>query len=275
MKRLILLLIIGIIVFGCDNNKNQNKSQGLVIEISDQGIFIDTNKINLPTNLNKISSILGDPTRKKIQTQFEISKAKKKFGAAPNNIFTYDNSGILLYQGVNKKEINSFSIFFEKQDYDFSPSVPFSGTLKLYDAIIDKNTSLTELKKISKIEVSESTFNVNIATSDNYALTFEFNEANDKSRLVGFSIETNNLEKTNAKGWSDNDIESFKVVIANIEQIQSLSVQFNFEVMDFVNCYAKKVSTTITLDDMKNPTEVVQAKVGKIMEDCVGQVTKK
>ncbi len=273
MKRLTLLLIIGIIVFGCDDNQNQNKSHDLVIEISDQGIFIDRNKINLPTNLNKISSILGDPTGEKIQTQFEISKAKSKFGAVPNNIFTYDNYGILVYQSPEEQVINSISIDFEKQSYDFSPSNPFSGILKLHGTIIDGNTSIAELKKISQIEISESSFKVILARSNTYALAFEFN--NDKNSLVGFSIEANIPKMTNDKGWADSDIESFKKVIASIEQIKSLSIQYNFELMDFVDCYAKKVSTTITFDKMINPDAEVQARVAKIMEDCVIQVTKK
>lgn len=276
----ILFVITGVLTSSCTGNnqassKTQDEQNDITIEISEKGIFLNSQKISLSTEVNDIKTIIGNPTKEKIQSLTEIQETKEKFGSIPNNIFTWDNYGILVYQKADKKEINSISIDFKGQDFDFSPSTPFSGTLKLNGVKIDKNTSLDELRKISRLEISETIVKVHRASFNNHDLTFEFNSHQDKSGLVGFSIEVNNIpEKANAKGWTDSQIEILKAGTANLEQIKTLSNQYNFEISDFVDCYAEKVTTTLTMNNLENPTPAVQTTITKIMEDCIIQTTK-
>jgi hypothetical protein len=140
---------------------------------------------------------------------------------------------------------------------------------------IDKNTSLDEIRKISRLEISETIVKVHRASFNNHDMTFEFNSRQDKSGLVGFSIEVNNIpEKSNSKGWTDSEIEILKASTANHEQIKTLSDKYNFQISDFVNCYTKKLTTTVTMNNLENPTPDVQKTITKIMEDCIIQTTK-
>jgi hypothetical protein len=281
MRQITILLLIGLLVSSCNDSKNytentdnQDKITNVTIEISEQGLFLNSKKISLTTDYNEIKSIIGTPTKEKIQSTYEIEEKKQKFGSTPNNIYTYDNYGILIYQKAGEKEINSISIDFKKQNYVFSPSTAFSGILKINGVSIDRNTSLTQLKKIEGLLIGESTVKVNSAKFNNHVLTFEFNSYQDKNGLVGFSIDVNNIpEQTNAKGWTDNDIKILKASISNLEQIKTLSIQYDYKIGDFADCYAEKISTTLTMSEMENQTIELQKQAAKIIEDCIIQTS--
>lgn len=278
MKNIILLFLTGLLTSSCNGNSsytgstdNQDK---LTIEISEKGLFLNSKKINLTVDYNEIKSIIGIPTKEKIQSTSEIEETKRKFGSIPNNIYSYDDYGILIYQKAGEKEINSISIDFEKQDYAFSPSTEFSGILKINGKSIERSTSLSQLRKIEKLQMIESTVKVNRAKFNNHNLIFEFNSHQDKNGLVRVSIEINNTpEQTNAKGWTVNDINILKASISSIEEIKRLSIQNNFKLDDFTDCYAKKITTSMSKSEMEKLATELQKQVAKIMEDCIIQTS--
>lgn len=284
MKSITVLFLMQVLLYSsCTNSKSHTESStkedvqsNLSLEISEQGIFLNSKKITPSTNYSDVKSIIGEPSKEKIPTATEIETTKQKFGGAPNNIYTYDNYGVLIYQAVDRKEINTISIDFKKQDYKFSPTTAFSGTVKLNDIAIDKNTSLTDLKKIAGLTINESLIKVNNAKYNNHDITFVFNNPSDKSELVGFAIEVNNIsEPTNEKGWTEKELDILKASMKNAERVKELSIQFNFKISDLVNCYATKVSTTITKSELENPSMEIQNKSIKIVEDCIIEITQK
>lgn len=64
-----------------------------------------------------------------------------------NNIYTYDDYGILIYQKHNTNTISSLSINFIRQKYDFSPYNSFSGKL-IAGKTVDIRSDEEKLKKI-------------------------------------------------------------------------------------------------------------------------------
>jgi len=102
----------------------------IAIEIRPMGIYIEGQLIIQDTNISKFKSILGKPDR--------IIK-----GA--NIIHTYDKLGIFLYQKPDGNTIQSFSIDFELQQYDFSPKQQFNGLLVINDQVIRKYFTQREL----------------------------------------------------------------------------------------------------------------------------------
>ena len=282
MKLLATFTLIPLLIaFACTDSRNQiiqEKSvrlNNLTIEITEQGIFLNSNKISLTSDMNSIKAILGNPSTEKIQSAIEIQKIKEKFGTTANNIYTYDDHGIRIYQQSDKKEIKAISIDFKRQDNSFSPSSPFSGILTLNGVVIDKNTSLAELRMIQGLEISATNFRVHNAKFNNYTLSFEFNSDQDKNGLVGFSIDMNNIpEKTNTKGWTQLEIEVFKTSFINSEKIKTLSIKYNFNVAEFANCYAEIITSTMTMIEVQSNTVEIQEKLTIMMEDCIVQTAK-
>jgi hypothetical protein len=282
MKQIKLIILVCAFIFLIPNSKssteitnNGDKKTNIIIEISELGLFLNSKKINLMTDYNEIISIIGKPTKEKKQSPTEIQETKLKFGTKPNNIYIYDNYGILIYQKVGEKEINSISIDFKKQNYPFSPTKAFTGTLKINDISIDRNTSLTQLKKIKGLIINESIHKVNRAKFNNHDLTIEFNSYQDKNGLIRFSIDVNNIpEKTNDKGWTESSIKILKASVANVEKLKTLSVQYNFKISDFADCYGEKITIKLTPNEIDKPTSETQKLVLKIMQDYIMQTSK-
>jgi len=272
MGRTLLFLILSVITFGCNTSSNQS----IDININEDGIFVNSTKVNLPSSLNEIKTIFGEPTNEIIPSQTKIAEAKKKYGAVPNNIYKYDNYGILIYQPADQEEVNSISIYFERPIDNLKLLNAFTGKLQLYGVEVNRNTSFNDLKAIPEIELSESNFRVCPTSSSEYELTFEFQNSQSKNRLNGFSIEKKkSSEKTNEKGWTEGDIEIFKAAISGLEEIKMLCSQYEVNISDFADCYTSRVVTAITIYEMQNPTSKTQAIFAEIMQDCIQQGTKR
>ncbi len=245
------------------------------IEITNNKLSI--NSINIPINsdINKINSIIGNPSKQKIQLSSDIEKIRLKYGTHPNNIFTWDNYGILVYQNPENGEINSLSIDFIKQDYNFSPSQTFSGILLLDGVRIDQNTTLESLKKIAKLKINESNTNIYRAKYGNFIITIEISETNANKKITSFSINTNSkTEIVNSKGWTDSQIKILKAVTGNLEYIKDFSIKYKFEIQEFVECYADKVTNNYTMKTLENQSPELQTKILEIIEDCIIQTSK-
>jgi len=283
MKRLtlVLFLLLNIFVSYSDSKESSNieadeiKKQNLIIEVTKQGVFINTKKIDTAIGFSELKKIIGEPSRTKIQTINEINSVKEKMGALPNNIYTYDQYGILIYQKPNTKTISSITIDFLKQNHPFSPEKPFSGILKINAKKIDKSTSLLLLKVSVGLKIENTNFNVCSSIYSNYNLTFEFEDAKQKNKMVSLEININkNSEQANEKGWKNSDIEMVKATLRNNIQLKEYSKQYNFEMNDLLECYTDKIITTIENKVYNNPTKENLKSVSKILSDCIIQTSK-
>jgi hypothetical protein len=244
------------------------------IEINDDNLYLNFVKVNAQPALSELIQLIGQPSRSKIQSETEIKIAQEKFGTLPSNIYTYDDDGILLYQKPDGNIINSITIDFIKQKYDFSPQKTYNQVLLFNTFQIDRNTSLFELKKIPGIIVDEGIYFTNSALLGKYRLSFEFTEAIYKNQLASMSI---NLikpieEKRNEMGWSNEEVQIMKASVKNIKELKEIAKQYNFTMDKFAECYALKISTQITFKEIQNPDERVNAIVGKSIEECVIQL---
>ncbi len=283
MKRLILVLILllNIIVSYSESKKSSNtevdkiESQNLTIEVTKQGVFINSKRIDTGIDFSELKKVIGEPSRTKIQTTDEINSVKETMGALPNNIYTYDQYGILVYQKPNTKSISSITIDFKKQNHLFSPEKPFSGIMKINAKNIDLFTSMLLLKESIGLDVENTNFNVCSSLYNNYNLTFEFEDAKQKNKMVSLGIGINkNTEQANEKGWKNSDIEMVNATLRNNVQLIEYSKQYNFEMNYLLKCYTDKITTTIENKEYNNPTKENLKTISKILSDCIIQTSK-
>lgn len=283
MKRLILVLILllNIIVSYSESKKSLNievdkiESQNLTIELTKQGVFINSKRIDTGIDFSELKKVIGEPSRTKIQTTDEINSVKETMGALPNNIYTYDQYGILVYQKPNTKSISSITIDFKKQNHLFSPEKPFSGIMKINAKNIDLFTSMLLLKESIGLDVENTNFNVCSSLYNNYNLTFEFEDAKQKNKMVSLGIGLNiNTEQANEKGWKNSDIEMVNATLRNNVQLIEYSKQYNFEMNYLLKCYTDKITTTIENKEYNNPTKENLKTISKILSDCIIQTSK-
>jgi hypothetical protein len=274
MKALILFVSI---IFLDLSNPIDSEFQDLsinYIEIKNNQLYINSESVHSNPALSEITQIIGNPSRSKIQSESEIREKKEKFGSVPSNIYTYDKDGILLYQKPDGSIINSITIDFDIQTYDFSPHETYNSKL-IFNAIeINRNTSLEKLKKIPGIIIDDDIYFTNSAKLGIYDLTFEFSEAINKNQLVSMSISLSPKlnEARNNKGWSSEEIQIMKAAVKNIEQLRELAKQYDFSMDKFADCYASKISTQINYKEIQNPNERVNAIIGQAIEECVIQL---
>lgn len=274
MKALILLCSILIIDLSKPLSFGFQEQKINRIEISDNNLYFNSVKVNAQPTLAELIQLIGQPSRSKIQSETEIKIAQEKFGTLPSNIYTYDLDGILLYQKPYGNTINSITIDFIKQKYDFSPQKTYNQVLLFNTFQIDRNTSLSELKKIPGIIIEDGIYFTNSALLGKYKLAFEFTEAIYKNQLASMSI---NLikpieDKRNEMGWSNEEIEIMKAAAKNIKELKDIAKEYNFTMDKFAECYALKVSNQITFREIQNPDERVNAIVVKSIEDCLIQL---
>jgi hypothetical protein len=274
MKTLILLFSILIVDLSKPLNFDFKEQRINRIEINDNNFYLNSVKVNADPTLSELIQLIGQPSRSKIQSDTEIKNAKEKFGTLPSNIYTYDGDGILLYQKPNDNVINSIIIDFIKQEYDFSPQKTYNQVLLFNSFKIDRNTSLSELKKIPGIIIDDGIYFTNSGMLGKYKLAFEFTEATYKNQLASMSIDLMQPieEKRNNMGWNNEEIQIMKAAVKNIEQLRELAKQYDFSMDKFADCYASKISTQITYKEIKNPNERVNAIIGKAIEECVIQL---
>lgn len=271
-----LILFVSIIFLDLSNSIDSKlQAQSInYIEIKNNQLYINSESIHANPLLSEIIQIISNPTRSKIQSESEIREKKEKFGSVPSNIYTYDKDGILLYQKPDGSIINSITIDFVEQKYDFSPRETYNSKLIFNAVEINRSTSLAKLKKIPGIIIDDGIYFTNSAELGIYDLTFEFSEAINKNQLVSMSISLSPKldEARNNKGWSSEEIQIMKAAVKNIEQLRELAKQYDFSMDKFADCYASKISTQINYKEIQNPNERVIAIIGKAIEECVIQL---
>ncbi len=170
MKKIIVflcLLSVFIVVINC---KKENQ-----IEINDNELFINGKEIEIPWDLQTVLNIIGKYDR--------VSKLA-------NNIYTYDNNGILVYEEPGSSKVSSIDLYWVKTTYPFSSKQVFSGTF-----IVNKipYTGQTTIEQISKNMVKYKT-NKTIDPKCNY-YTYSVNL---KRINIIFHFNPKTMEITNA-----------------------------------------------------------------------------
>lgn len=271
--KLTLFFILSLFSISCSTSETKstkNNSNDIIIELSDKGLFINSKEITSITNLEDIKSLLGPPSKENLPTPADVKETKEKFGGQATNSFVYDEYGILIQQYVGHKEICSINIFFKENNRSLSPSSKFKGSLKINGKSIDGTSSLGYLKLIPSLNIDETVVAVHKAKYTGHNIIFEFINYQDKNGLVEMSIENNNIpETTNEKGWTSQEIESFRAGTAYVDKLKQLSKERKFNLDKCVDCYVKKITSTYTFKEIGNPTTELQKKCLRVLEECM------
>lgn len=151
-------------------------SYGQIIEINSNGLFINSNKITSQTKTTYIQSILGAPDRKFLKV---------------NTIWTYDNMGVMIYINPENDKLESISLDFKKENFDFSPASTFSGELLIHDFNISRNTPIVSFMKIPELTFVNTPFQVYSATTTYLTLTLQYLDDVTKLETIGISFNDN------------------------------------------------------------------------------------
>ena len=120
-----------------------------------------------PFYLADLSATLGPPDR---TTHLE------------NVLSTWDRVGIVAYEKKPGDPISAISITFAERDYDFSPSVPFSGTLQYHDVQLTRNSERDDLTAAGLIQDDVLPF-LHVADDGDFRIIAEYDRG-----LVEFAI---------------------------------------------------------------------------------------
>lgn len=280
---IIRLAFVNLLCFyACSNSSSKTPSlkedtgNNLKIDLSEQGLFFNSSKISSPVEYKYLKSILGEPNKSEIPNQTEIDEVKLKFGSNPNNIYTYDKDGLMIYQNILSHNITSISIDFKKHTNSFSPIDVFSGLLNINGVVINSKTKPENLDNISGLTNPKVIYNHITAKFKNYLLSFIFDK-NDAT-LADFSIEfDSDKEKIDSKGWADSDKDILKATISNAEKVKSLASQYGFKISDVADCYVAKLTVIISKDELYslNISKATQQRISKIIENCMKEAIKK
>ena len=148
------------------------------IEIADNGLFINSNRITEQTSPLDIQNILGKPDRKYLKY---------------NTIWTYDKLGLKIYIDPSTENLKSISIDFKQKNFDFSPKEIYSGELIIYEFYITKYTPIESLMKIRELKFEESYGQIFSATTSYLTLTLEYFESKYKLEGIGISFTNNDF----------------------------------------------------------------------------------
>jgi len=128
-----LPLMIALLLFMPGNAESKDKAKALKISVSKGELKINKVKFSFPWTYEMFEKALGKSDR--------IYKGS-------NDIHTYDEKGIILYQKPGTPTVSDFNIYFNlKENYKFTPQSIFSGEFYIEGVRVDQNLSLEELKK--------------------------------------------------------------------------------------------------------------------------------
>lgn len=75
-----------------------------------------------------------------------LGKHSRKFELA-NNLYVYDDSGLVVYQDIQSSRIIQLSAFCAKQDFEYVPTKFYSGRITVEGQAIDCTSSMNDIRK--------------------------------------------------------------------------------------------------------------------------------
>jgi len=132
MKKTLFILAIVVSIISVSAQDAQPK-----LQVKSGDIIINNTKIKRPWSFNEFTStkVLGKASREEI--------------GGGNDLFTYDNQGILLYRASNKN-IMAFNVYYGKdvdEYHDFNPSGYYKGKIMVEKFAITATTTIAQVKK--------------------------------------------------------------------------------------------------------------------------------
>lgn len=109
-------------------------AQSVIVEIKSEILYINSKKVTKETTVQDIRSILGIPNR-------EFDKL--------STIWTYDSLGLRIYLRTQDSSLETISLDFKKDDFEFSPRKTFNGKFIINNQEISAPTSITEFEKMN------------------------------------------------------------------------------------------------------------------------------
>lgn len=272
MLKPVLLFIIAILaVYACSNqqsNKHADDQDLVHFNLTKNGLFIDSSFIE--SNINKLElkdlqSIIGIPTREVIQSAERIKSVYEEYGSTPNNLYTYDQQGLIIYQKPEAEHINSILVVFAgNKDFPFSPNHSFSGKFEINGVPIDRNTTFQDLNSIQDLEIEQKSSNFRLASFYNIDLSFSFNDQKANSTLKEVSLlNSADMEKYSKVEWGAADKRMLKDILLKDENMILITEEIKIELEDLVDCYVDKMTSTFAPDE-----EMETERLGSMVVDC-------
>jgi hypothetical protein len=132
----LVVLIATVVVFSSFSEAEMKKKpKKQKIEIREGTIKINKKKFTNPWTLKMFTNAFGKEDR---------------IDPGINDIYTYDDLGVILYKNPSTEEVSDFNIYVgddPEEDYSFIPKMFYQGNLYIEGKKITNNTSLEELLK--------------------------------------------------------------------------------------------------------------------------------
>jgi len=235
-------------------NRDNNKNIKIDAVISKDRFTINDLQIDTLITIKEIEKVIGVSTRKTI---FES-----------NNIYTYDNFGLLIYENILSKKIKSIDFELSNRDFEFSSKNSFSGHIFINKSILKKGISYGEIKQISQIEIKPVAPKMYSIKNIKNKVYLEFLR-NEQLRLISVSTEVfDETDEENSLGWTKKSIESNKKYFAKDKKLIEISKLKGFDVDKFADCYFNKISKTLTTLQASSPNKKSKKIISKIMQEC-------
>lgn len=174
---IITMAFVFLVSFGCgqnkkslQSNKEDDDTKECVMSFSDGEFVIDGNAHKTPFTLAELVESIGPPDRT---------------AHLANILHTWDRLGIVVYEEGEGAPIGEIRISFQNDMYDFSPKIPFAGTLNYKDIAFNGKSTSADLEAagLEVDDFSDSSYSVE---DGGYTII-----ADVENGLVSFSINTN------------------------------------------------------------------------------------
>lgn len=264
-------LITFFLFFACTEKQDTRPPDDTIIEVNEEGVFLNSVKVEDGFNANDIKARFGNPNKEFIQKISESDDGEEDSFADPNNMYTYDDKGILIYEFPKRKVINIILINFSKKSrYDVYPKYPFIGSLLLNGVQIDYNTSLDSLRKIPGLEIEDNNTDFYKAKLNGVEFYIAYKGKGANSKLADISIYLNRTKEIpNEYGWIDSEIKQFKAILNGEPSLDQLSNEYGFDKHVFIDCYFEKYMAEFRFDFSEDRTPEQQNYIETIMGECM------
>lgn len=107
-------------------------SETHTIEFAERELNINQKTLPFPLYVSQLAEVLGPPDR---EVMLE------------NNVTTWDELGIMVYEKKRGEPVISFAVAFREMDFDFCPSTPYEGVVRFGGVDLKADSTSSDLNE--------------------------------------------------------------------------------------------------------------------------------
>lgn len=270
-----LLVLLGVFLqSSCSQNigNNEERTDFPPIILNEYGLSLGGLLIDSTTTEEQLTQSLGKPTRASIPTETERSETLDSFGTIPNDIFTYDSLGIVLYRDHGFADVKSVVVSFQGDSMKYRARTAYGGLFKLGSSLLSHRTTLAELRNLPILKMNDvgAAYYHRSGEYWDYHLSFEFDGPAELGTLTAIAIALPQPRpSTNAHGWSAESIQMLKAGSRRSKRVLELVNQAEADLDTFVNCYCDSIVESLSAEQMNNPTPAMQQRIASMGQGCL------